>query len=256
MQVTIIGGGSYQWSPKLIADLLGTGVAGRHAPRARGHRPRPAGEDGGAAPGQLDDELGAKATVSTTTDQRAALDGADFVIVTISTGGFESMAVDLDVPARHGIRQSVGDTRGPGGISRSLRNIPVLVGIGRRHGGGVPRRLAAQHHQPDDLPDPLGVPARRRSRPSACATRSATSAWTWPSPSASPTPPCDPRGRGQPLPRHHRASTSTARDGFAMLAEHGGRARRARGAGARDRAGPRPSRSRRLDFARRARCSS
>jgi alpha-galactosidase len=41
------------------------------------------------------------------------------------------MSVDLDVPAKYGIRQSVGDTVGPGGISRSLRNIPVLVGIGR-----------------------------------------------------------------------------------------------------------------------------
>ena len=51
--------------------------------------------------------------------------------MTISTGGFESMRVDLDVPARHGIRQSVGDSVGPGGINRSLRNIPVLVGIAR-----------------------------------------------------------------------------------------------------------------------------
>ena len=69
--------------------------------------------------------------MATTTDQRRALDGADFVIVTISTGGFDSMAVDLDVPARYGIRQSVGDSVGPGGINRALRNIPVLVGIGR-----------------------------------------------------------------------------------------------------------------------------
>jgi alpha-galactosidase len=77
------------------------------------------------------DHLGVGATVSTTTDQRRSLEGADFVVVTISTGGFESMNVDLDVPARHGIRQSVGDSVGPGGINRSLRNIPVLVGIGR-----------------------------------------------------------------------------------------------------------------------------
>ena len=41
------------------------------------------------------------------------------------------MAVDIDVPARHGIHQSVGDSVGPGGISRALRNIPVLAGIGR-----------------------------------------------------------------------------------------------------------------------------
>ena len=64
---------------------------------------------------RLDEALGAGSTVTTTTDQRRALDGADFVIVTISTGGFDSMAVDLEVPARHGIRQSVGDTVGPGG---------------------------------------------------------------------------------------------------------------------------------------------
>ncbi len=83
--------------------------------------------------------MGAKATVATTTDLGAALDGADFVIVCISTGGFRSMAVDLDVPARHGITQTVGDTVGPGGINRSLRNIPVLVGIGK----------AMEEHCPD-----------------------------------------------------------------------------------------------------------
>ena len=41
------------------------------------------------------------------------------------------MAVDLDVPAAHGITQTVGDSVGPGGINRALRNIPVLVGIGK-----------------------------------------------------------------------------------------------------------------------------
>ncbi len=128
MQITIIGGGSYQWTPELLADLLGTeSLRGAHYVL----------EDIDPAPlvkmealGRLVGEsLGARATFSTTTDQRRALDGADFVIVTISTGGFDSMSVDLDVPARYGIRQSVGDTVGPGGINRSLRNIPVLVGV-------------------------------------------------------------------------------------------------------------------------------
>ena len=130
MQITIIGGGSYQWTPELLADLLGTpSLAGVHivledidpAPlpkmQALAHR--------------VNDALEAKATISTTSDQRRALEGADFVIVTISTGGFASMAVDLDVPARYGIRQSVGDSVGPGGINRALRNVPVLAGIAR-----------------------------------------------------------------------------------------------------------------------------
>src|ERR1700729_148845 len=88
---------------------------------------------------KVNDALGAKATVSTTTHLGDALDGADFVIVCISTGGFRSMAVDLDVPAAHGIIQTVGDTVGPGGVNRSLRNVPVLVGVGR----------AMEEHCPD-----------------------------------------------------------------------------------------------------------
>ena len=130
MKVTIIGGGSYQWAPDLITDLLGTAsLAGLHLVL---EDIDPAPLDKMEAVARMADErLGSKATVETTTDQRRALEGADFVVVTISTGGFESMTVDLDVPARHGICQSVGDSVGPGGINRSLRNIPVLVGIGK-----------------------------------------------------------------------------------------------------------------------------
>ena len=68
--------------------------------------------------------------VSYTTDQRAALEGADFVVVAISTGGFDSMRHDVEIPARHGIKLSVGDA-GPAGVSRTLRNVPVMVGIAR-----------------------------------------------------------------------------------------------------------------------------
>ena len=129
-QVTIVGGGSYQWGPELMADLFGTpALAGMHLVlQDINPDPLPKME---ALAHKLLEANDAKATVAVTTDQRAALDGADFVIVCISTGGFRSMAVDLDVPAAHGITQTVGDSVGPGGINRALRNIPVLVGIGR-----------------------------------------------------------------------------------------------------------------------------
>ena len=137
-QVTIVGGGSYQWAPELMADLFGTpALAGmRLVLEDIDPAPLPKME---ALARKLNDAMGAKASVATTTDLGAALDGADFVIVCISTGGFRSMAVDLDVPARHGITQTVGDTVGPGGINRSLRNVPVLVGIGK----------AMEQHCPD-----------------------------------------------------------------------------------------------------------
>jgi len=128
-QVTIIGGGSYQWGPELMADLFGTpALSGMHLVlQDINPGPLPKME---ALAHKLIAVLDARATVAVTTDQKAALDGADFVIVCISTGGFRSMAVDLDVPAAHGITQTVGDSVGPGGINRSLRNVPVLVGIG------------------------------------------------------------------------------------------------------------------------------
>ena len=61
-----------------------------------------------------------------------ALQGADFVILTITTGRLESMRPDLEIPAKYGIKQSVGDTTGPGGLARALRNIPVVAEIGRK----------------------------------------------------------------------------------------------------------------------------
>ncbi len=129
-QVTIVGGGSYQWGPELMADLFGTpALAGMHLVLEDiDPAPLPKME---ALAHKLNEAMGAKATIATTTDLHTSLDGADFVIVCISTGGFRSMAVDLDVPATHGITQTVGDTVGPGGINRALRNIPVLVGIGK-----------------------------------------------------------------------------------------------------------------------------
>src|SRR3984885_4748646 len=129
-QVTIIGGGSYQWAPELMADLFGTpALAGMHLVLEDvDPAPLPKME---ALAHKVNQALGARATIASPTDQKAALDGADFVIVCISTGGFRSMAVDLDVPAAHGITQTVGDSVGPGGINRALRNVPVLVGIGK-----------------------------------------------------------------------------------------------------------------------------
>ncbi|HEY5250285.1 MAG TPA: hypothetical protein VIJ09_01405 [Acidimicrobiales bacterium] len=137
MQVTIIGGGSYQWSPKLITDLLAVGPLADMHLVLEDIDPVPLAKMEVFAR-KANEKMGTKMTVETTTDQRKAVDGADFVIVTISTGGFDSMAFDIDIPAKYGIRQSVGDSVGPGGISRSLRNIPVLVSIGRDMEQGCP----------------------------------------------------------------------------------------------------------------------
>src|SRR3954466_14985853 len=70
-------------------------------------------------------------TVEATTDLAHGVSRAEFVIVTITTGGLEAMRRDLHRQRKYGIYQSVGDTVGPGGWSRALRNVPVMVEIAR-----------------------------------------------------------------------------------------------------------------------------
>jgi len=74
-------------------------------------------------------ELGAPATFEAHLDRRAALDGCDHVINMIQVGGHAATLIDFEVPKRHGVRQTIGDTLGIGGIFRALRTIPVMQGI-------------------------------------------------------------------------------------------------------------------------------
>jgi alpha-galactosidase len=69
--------------------------------------------------------------VTSTTDQRESLVGADYVIAAISVGGMDAWADDLEIPGRYGIVMHVGDSVGPGGILRALRNAPVLADVAR-----------------------------------------------------------------------------------------------------------------------------
>jgi len=70
-------------------------------------------------------------TVSAYTDFKQAIPDADFVFMTIATGGYERWIDDIKISTRHGVLQSVGDTIGPGGIIRALRTIPVIVDIAK-----------------------------------------------------------------------------------------------------------------------------
>jgi len=64
--------------------------------------------------------------------RRAALEGADYVINAIQVGGYEpSTVIDFEVPKKYGLRQTIGDTLGIGGIFRALRTIPVMLDFAR-----------------------------------------------------------------------------------------------------------------------------
>jgi alpha-galactosidase len=74
----------------------------------------------------------ANPTIEATTDRRRALDGADYAICMIQVGGYKpSTVVDFEVPKKYGLRQTIADTLGIGGIMRGMRTIPVLLDICR-----------------------------------------------------------------------------------------------------------------------------
>jgi len=70
--------------------------------------------------------------IASFTDRRAALNGADFVILMMQVGGYKPATVtDFEVPKQFGLRQTIADTLGVGGIFRALRTIPVIFDIAR-----------------------------------------------------------------------------------------------------------------------------
>src|SRR5262245_14700579 len=75
---------------------------------------------------------GASPTITATTDRRRALDGADYAINMIQVGGYQpSTVVDFTIPKKYGLRQTIADTLGIGGIMRALRTIPVMLDMTR-----------------------------------------------------------------------------------------------------------------------------
>ncbi len=71
------------------------------------------------------------ATVTATLDREEALRDADIVLVTILSGSTEVWRYDIEIPKQYGVDINVGDTRGPAGIFRALRTIPVMLDIAK-----------------------------------------------------------------------------------------------------------------------------
>jgi alpha-galactosidase len=74
-------------------------------------------------------QTGTDAKVTASAERRPALDGADYVINEVQVGGYAATLTDFEIPARYGVRQTIGDTLGIGGIFRGLRTIPLVTAL-------------------------------------------------------------------------------------------------------------------------------
>jgi alpha-galactosidase len=146
-KVAFIGAGSYGFTRTLVKDLLTF----------------PSMEGVTLALMDIDDERLAfarrsceriiregnyKAKILATKDRREALKGADAVLCTILAAGVQVWRHDIEIPKRFGVDINIGDTRGPSGIFRALRTIPVMLDICRDMEDVAPNAILLNYTNP------------------------------------------------------------------------------------------------------------
>ncbi len=130
-KITFIGAGSTVFAQNLLGDVLGF----------------PELSDSTISLHDIDEErlrtteivaqkiaqrLEINPTIETSLDRRQALAGADYAISMIQVAGYKpGTVIDFEIPKKYGLRQTIADTLGIGGIMRGLRTIPVLLDISR-----------------------------------------------------------------------------------------------------------------------------
>lgn len=131
IKICYIGGGSKQWARVFMSDLaLTQGLGGEIALY-----------DIDIVASQRNAKIGGYINDNSKTlskfeyivydNLERALQGADFVIISILPGTFKEMRSDVHAPEEYGIYQSVGDTVGPGGVLRAMRTVPLYEGFAR-----------------------------------------------------------------------------------------------------------------------------
>jgi len=123
-KITFIGAGSTVFMKNLVGDMLMRPAIANATISLMDINPVHLRESAAIA-GRLAEAIGSKATIETHADQRAALADADFVVVCFQIGGYDPCTItDFEVPKAFGLRQTIADTLGIGGIMRGLRTVP------------------------------------------------------------------------------------------------------------------------------------
>ncbi|WP_299154895.1 alpha-glucosidase/alpha-galactosidase [uncultured Tateyamaria sp.] len=128
-KIAFIGAGSTVFMKNVIGDILQMEpLQGAHVALMDINEKRL--EESATVAMRMVDTLDVEAKFTSHTDQKEALDGADFVIVAFQIGGYDPCTItDFEIPKEFGLRQTIADTLGIGGIMRGLRTVPHLWSI-------------------------------------------------------------------------------------------------------------------------------
>ncbi len=146
-KIVFVGGGSYAWTPKIARDILMTPSL-QNAHLVLFDIDKKTSDRCQVLLDKIANQLGIKAKI-TSTDQRAyALKDANYVLLTLSTGGLKAMGHDLAIPQDYSIYHTVGDTSGPGGWARLIRNFDVFVGLAKAIQKYAPQAVVLNYTNP------------------------------------------------------------------------------------------------------------
>jgi alpha-galactosidase len=125
-RIAFVGAGSSVFMKHIIGDILQRPALTSATVALMDINPERL-EESKTIAGRMVEALGVKAKIETHTNQRSALEKADFVVVAFQIGGYEPCTVtDFEVPKKYNLRQTIADTLGVGGIMRGLRTVPHL----------------------------------------------------------------------------------------------------------------------------------
>lgn len=130
-KITLIGAGSVVFAKTLIGDILQREALGDSHVCLMDIDPQRL-KVAEVMMNKIAQKLGSRAKVTATLDQREAVRDAKYVICTIQVGGYKPSTVrDFEIPKKYGLKQTIADTLGVGGVFRALRTIPVINAIAR-----------------------------------------------------------------------------------------------------------------------------
>ena len=128
-KITFIGAGSTVFMKNIVGDVLQREALRDARFALMDINPQRLDESAVIA-GKMIQTLGTKATIETFADQRKALEGSDFVVVCFQIGGYDPCTItDFEIPKKFGLRQTIADSLGIGGIMRGIRTVPHLWSI-------------------------------------------------------------------------------------------------------------------------------
>jgi alpha-galactosidase len=126
-KITLIGAGSTVFAKNLLGDILSFPELAESEVALMDIDPERLRVSEIVA-NKVGQAVNARPSIQTYTDRRAALDGSDYVINMIQVGGYDpGTIIDFEIPKKYGLRQTIADTLGIGGIMRAMRTIPVML---------------------------------------------------------------------------------------------------------------------------------